>query len=110
MGYYNQGGIECIDAMLSAFGEEAVKDFCLLNAFKYLWRCRDKNGTQDLEKAKWYIEKIITLSSSCGATEETAERESFRCDDCRYKIGDNCVSQVPCVNFCQWRKIEGVGE
>lgn len=36
-------------------------DFCVCNAFKYLYRHKRKNGVQDLEKAKWYIEKYIDL-------------------------------------------------
>ena len=36
--YYNQGNIECIDAMESAYGIKAVADFCRCNAFKYQWR------------------------------------------------------------------------
>lgn len=60
--HYNQGGIECIDAMLSAYGKEAVSVFCLLNAFKYLWRMEHKNGTEDLEKAIWYLKKRLELS------------------------------------------------
>lgn len=56
--HYNQGKIECIEAMESAFGKEAVFNFCLLNAFKYIWRCKDKESIkQDLEKARWYIMK-----------------------------------------------------
>lgn len=50
--HYTSGGIECIDAMTAAFGAEAVKDFCLCNAFKYLWRHRQKNGVEDLKKAR----------------------------------------------------------
>jgi len=61
--HYNQGGIECIDAMISAFGVEAVKNFCKCNAFKYMWRSQDKNGFEDLEKAKWYIDKFKELES-----------------------------------------------
>lgn len=30
-------------SMEECFGTEAVKDFCLLNAFKYLWRCKEKH-------------------------------------------------------------------
>lgn len=33
--HYNQGKIECIDAMESAYGTEAVIMFCMCNAFKY---------------------------------------------------------------------------
>ena len=58
--HYTSGGIECIDAMQAAFGAEAVKDFCLCNAFKYLWRHRQKNGVEDLKKACWYLNRLIT--------------------------------------------------
>lgn len=57
--HYTSGGIECIDAMQAAFGAEEVKDFCLCNAFKYLWRHRNKNGVEDLKKARWYLNRLI---------------------------------------------------
>ena len=57
--HYTSGGIECIDAMQAAFGDEAVKDFCLCNAFKYLWRHWQKNGVEDLKKARWYLNRLI---------------------------------------------------
>lgn len=57
--HYTSGGIECIDAMTAAFGDEVVKDFCLCNAFKYLWRHRQKNGVEDLKKARWYLGRLI---------------------------------------------------
>lgn len=62
--HYNQGGIECIDAMVAAFGEKAVENFCLINAFKYVWRSRDKNGFEDIDKAIWYLNKVKELNSS----------------------------------------------
>ena len=60
--HYNQGEIECIDAMLAAGGEDAVKSFCHLSCFKYLWRFKHKNGVEDLKKAEWYLKKLIELS------------------------------------------------
>lgn len=59
--HYNQGGIECIDAMVSAFGTEAVSNFCIVNAFKYVWRSKLKNGTEDIDKAIWYLNKVKEL-------------------------------------------------
>lgn len=35
--------------------------FCEANAIKYLCRHRNKNGKQDLEKAKHYIDLLIKL-------------------------------------------------
>ena len=49
-------GFECIEMMEMVFGKEAVHDFCTLNAFKYLWRYRQKGGADDIGKAKWYLE------------------------------------------------------
>lgn len=57
--HYN-GKYECIEVMRDVFGEDAVKSFCILNAFKYIWRHNKKNGTEDLKKAKWYLEFILT--------------------------------------------------
>jgi ribosomal protein S2 len=47
--------------MLIAFGREAVIHFCECNAYKYIWRYKNKNGMEDLEKARWYVEKAFTL-------------------------------------------------
>jgi hypothetical protein len=30
------------------------------NIMKYLWRYRYKNGTEDLKKARWYLDRLIT--------------------------------------------------
>ena len=62
--HYNQGKYECIDVMLETFGKDATKSFCLLNAFKYVWRMGEKNGVEDIEKAIWYMEKYIELSKT----------------------------------------------
>lgn len=53
--YKSSTSLECIEAMEITFGKEAVIDFCLCNAFKYIWRWKNKNGTEDLEKANWYL-------------------------------------------------------
>ena len=62
--HYNQGGIECLDAMQAAYGKEATATFCLTNAFKYLWRTEHKNGLQDIDKAIWYLNKYKELKSN----------------------------------------------
>lgn len=58
---YAGGKYECIDVMQDVFGVEAVKHFCMLNAFKYLWRAEKKNGIEDIKKAVWYLNKYIEL-------------------------------------------------
>ena len=60
--HYESGNFECIEVMEETQGTEAVKDFCLCNAFKYLYRHRNKNGLEDVKKANWYLNKYIELS------------------------------------------------
>ena len=59
--HYTQGKVECIDAIESAtvnkIGLDAV---CTANIIKYIWRCENKNGLEDLKKAQWYLDKLIT--------------------------------------------------
>lgn len=56
-----QGKNECIDIMLAMYGVEAVKHFCMCNAYKYRFRAGMKNGAEDIEKAEWYESKLIEL-------------------------------------------------
>lgn len=60
--YCREGGMECIDEMLTLFGREAVKHFCLCNAWKYRYRSNAKNGEEDIKKSDWYIRKYKELS------------------------------------------------
>ena len=62
--HYETGGIECIDAMVASQGSECVRDYCLCNAFKYIWRCQHKGKqSEDVEKAIWYLKKWLELDS-----------------------------------------------
>lgn len=56
-----QGKNECIDVMVAMFGVEAVKHFCMCNAYKYRFRSSMKNGEEDIKKAEWYEDKLIEL-------------------------------------------------
>ena len=53
--HYTECSLECIDVMLAVFGRKAVTDFCIINAFKYMWRYEHKNGLEDLQKAERYL-------------------------------------------------------
>lgn len=59
--YNREDAIECIEEMELIFGTEAVMTFCLLNTWKYRYRAADKNGTNDLEKSDWYMNKYKEL-------------------------------------------------
>ena len=59
--HYETGKFECIDVMLETQGTDAVLNFCICNAFKYLYRHKNKNGIEDVKKARWYINKYIEI-------------------------------------------------
>ena len=61
--HYTSGcGFECIEVMEMVFGKEAVIDYCVVNAFKYIWRHKQKNGTEDIAKAEWYLKYACKLT------------------------------------------------
>ena len=56
--HYNQGDIECIDAIRAMLSSEEFIGYLRGNSLKYRWRFRYKNGVQDLDKAEWYENKL----------------------------------------------------
>jgi len=44
--HYATGKYESIDVMVETQGAEAVKNFCICNAFKYIYRHKNKNGLE----------------------------------------------------------------
>lgn len=58
--HYNQGGIECIDAIKAAtVGKNGIEAVCVANVIKYLWRYEAKNGIEDTKKARYYLDRLI---------------------------------------------------
>lgn len=58
--HYNQNGMEVWD-VINAFTKDlsGAEAFYAGNVIKYVLRWKHKNGIEDLEKAKVYIDKII---------------------------------------------------
>lgn len=51
----NDMGIEAVDAIRAALGEEGFRAYCRGNVIKYSWRAENKgNVKQDMAKAAWY--------------------------------------------------------
>lgn len=62
--HYN--GTECIENMRKLYGDEAVRWFCICNAYKYRFRLGNKPGVsaeQDEEKAYWYEDYAAKMMS-----------------------------------------------
>ena len=57
-------GTECIENMRKLFGDEAVRWFCICNAYKYRFRDGSKPGVaaeQDEKKARWYEDYAVKM-------------------------------------------------
>ncbi len=59
-GHYCNGGVECIDAIKGSMRDDAAfRGFLKGNVMKYVFRYEQKNGVEDLKKARWYLERLI---------------------------------------------------
>jgi hypothetical protein len=53
------GEIECIQAIKASMSPQQFVGFLKGNVMKYVWRFDRKNGVEDLEKAKVYLDWLI---------------------------------------------------
>lgn len=61
--HYASKQIQPWAAMEAWMTPEAFKGFLRGNAIKYLARCDDKGGVEDLRKARHYIDKLIEIET-----------------------------------------------
>jgi hypothetical protein len=60
--HYNNGSIECITAIEASMSFAEWQGYLKGNCMKYLWRYKYKGKPlEDLQKAKWYLEKLINV-------------------------------------------------
>lgn len=59
--YYHKGGIDVIGFMETKVNKDEMRGFFRGNALKYVTRFHEKNGVDDLRKAKYYLDRLIEL-------------------------------------------------
>jgi hypothetical protein len=80
--HYAFGGIEAIEGIEASMSSEAFRGFCKGNVLKYVWRYESKNGLEDLEKAKWYLNQLIfALETDQEREALDAIQETIECND-----------------------------
>jgi hypothetical protein len=82
-------GIECIEAIEASMSFEEFKGFLRGNCQKYLWRFTKKNGAEDLKKAKWYLERLITIQEM----EEAMKKATIKADS--KKVAETLANYDP---------------
>ena len=61
--HYTFGKFECIDVIEELSKQnnlQGIEGFLYGNILKYLWRYKHKNGVEDLQKARWYLDRLIS--------------------------------------------------
>ncbi|WP_081092433.1 DUF3310 domain-containing protein [Peribacillus simplex] len=59
--HYHKNGIDVIGFCEAQFSKDELRGFYRINVLKYVTRYQDKNGVEDLEKAEFYLQKLIEL-------------------------------------------------
>jgi hypothetical protein len=59
--HYKTGGLETIKILEAKLTKEQLKGFYLGNVIKYVTRAEYKNGSEDLKKAQYYLNKLVEL-------------------------------------------------
>lgn len=74
--HYKSNGIEAIDAMVAAFGRQAVVHYAECNAFKYIFRLHRKGYRQEnIKKAIWYLEFALGKDPRTTDNSESTTRQ-----------------------------------
>lgn len=60
--HYNSKGKETIKVLEDYLSKEEYAGFLKGNILKYIHRYENKNGVEDLNKAKWYLDELIRVS------------------------------------------------
>jgi hypothetical protein len=97
-----QGSIECIDAIEASMSAEAFKGSLKANVIKYVWRYEAKGGVESLQKAQWYLNRLIVTIEAEEAKSRAnyeAAKEMFSEEVAAYDPDDYMVSGCP-DGFC----------
>ncbi|MGE7545045.1 DUF3310 domain-containing protein [Sporosarcina newyorkensis] len=62
--HYHKGGIDVISFCEGKLSAERRAGFFQMNILKYVTRYEKKNGVEDLQKAKFYLDELIKLEES----------------------------------------------
>ena len=62
--HYTQGKVECLDAIEAATtGLVGIEAVLTGQVMKYMWRWKRKNGVEDLQKAQFYLNRLIVIKT-----------------------------------------------
>ena len=60
-GHYKDKAVQPWDAMAAWLSHEEFAGYLRGNVIKYVARCKDKGGVEDLKKARHYLDKLVEI-------------------------------------------------
>lgn len=72
--YKGKNGKDLFDMFEEEFPREWTTGFYVLNLVKYVRRYKDKNGIEDLKKARTYLDRLIEFEEKPVPCEETPNK------------------------------------
>lgn len=61
--HYHKGGVDVLTFVDGKLSSERIAGFYQINILKYVTRYKEKNGIEDLNKAEFYLKKLIELEN-----------------------------------------------
>ena len=104
-GHYQTGGIETIDFIKAKLTKEQFKGYLVGNVIKYLSRFEHKAGEEDLQKARWYLNRLLVQGKRpivyvCSPLRGDVERNIHKAIDyCKYIYSQGGIPLAPHVIF-----------
>lgn len=87
-------GLETIDIIQAwTEGLEGLEAVCTANTIKYISRWKYKNGLEDLKKAKWYLDKLITVEEPPVVTDEQNDFRTKK-EKLDKRLGDMSIDEI----------------
>ena len=105
--HYTNNGIEPIEIMRKNFSHDEFVGFCKGNVLKYLLRYKDKNGLEDLEKAKiylnWLVDELVA-EPSIVSTNDFAETEIPNNFEEADPVDEKCEEPSNFKKYLAWKQ------
>ena len=103
--HYLVGGIETIDYIQAKLTGEQFKGYLVGNVIKYLSRFEHKAGEEDLQKARWYLNRLLVQDKRpivyvCSPLRGDVERNIHKAIGyCKYIYSQGGIPLAPHVIF-----------
>ena len=62
--HYRKNGVQCIESIKTELSSDEFRGYLKGNIRKYLWRYKEKNGIEDLNKAQKYLSWLIEFEEN----------------------------------------------